>query len=465
MSADLIFETYRHIMPRPNEFLSVAKSPLPTTIWVNTLKITPKALHESLEEDGVIVKPLSWTEQAFRVESDVSMGLRWQFEAGYYHIQEEVSMLPVMALAPKPDEKVLDMCAAPGNKTSQIAIAMRNAGTLVANDRNYQRMRTLGQIIQRLGLINCHLTIYDAIHYPRVSNYFDKVLVDAPCSCEGTFRKSPNKVVKPCVKKSKSLANKQIALLRKAFKFCRTGGRIIYSTCTFSPEENEKIVAQFLQEYQDKVRVIDIDLPGFKLTPGLTAYGDVTFPDDLVKTKRIWPHLNNTGGFYYALFEKISSYKAAITTVQFESYDSEHVKPLLQMQCARFGIDIEYFRQYQFSTQSNRGLYIVNTDPAVPDNLNYDTRGMFFIKVRLKHPKLSTAAVELIYHQITKNKLELNAQQFERYQSGDVIQLSAQQASLCDSTGYVVVIYRGRVLPLGIYFSAYGDQGARLKKF
>lgn len=464
-SSDLLFETYHPIMPYPDEFLRVAACPLPTTIWVNSLKITPKALRDSLEHDGVIVKPVSWTDRAFRVVSDVSMGVRWQFEAGYYHIQEEVSMLPVMALDPKPHEKVLDMCAAPGNKTSQIAIAMRNSGTLVANDRNYQRMRTLGQIVQRLGLINCHLTIYDAIHFPRVSNYFDKVLVDAPCSCEGTFRKSANKVVNPNIKKSKSLAKIQLALLRKAFKLCKTGGRILYSTCTFSPEENEKVVAQFLQEYQGQIRLVDIELPGFELTPGITTDKEVPLPDNLVKTKRIWPHLNNTGGFYYALLEKVSSYTSTIDSVHFESYESEHVKPLLQEQCDRFGIDINYFRHYQFATQSNRGIYIVNSETKIPDKLNYDSTGLFFIKVRLKHPKLSKAALELIYPQITKNKLELNTQQFDLYQSGDIIQLPAQQASLCDSTGYVVVTHQGRILPLGIYFSDYGAQGARLKKF
>lgn len=160
--------------------------------------------------------------------------------------------------------------------------------------------------IARLGLCNVTTTIYDGIRFPLGGGEgcFDKVLVDAPCSGEGTSRKNQTAFrhkIKPLELYRGGL---QIALLNRGVKICKPKGRIIYSTCTYRPEENEVVVQSLLET--GKVRLLDAAIPGFCCSQGITKWQGRSFDEQMTKCMRIWPHQNDTGGFFIACFEKLS---------------------------------------------------------------------------------------------------------------------------------------------------------------
>ncbi len=288
---------YRDIIPDPKAFSDCIRERLPQTFWVNSLK-------ENYQLDLDHCAPIIWRPQAFRYKNSDSLGLSWQYRTGLLQIQEEVSMLPVKLLDPQPHETIIDLCAAPGNKTAEIAVALQNTGTVIANDRNYQRMKALGQITRRLGLMNITITIQNAANYQSFPNYFDKVLVDAPCSCEGTVRKKPDRPIAVNPRQHRHFASSQIAILKKAVNLCKPGGRIVYSTCTFAPEENEGVISAILNHYREQVLVEPIKLDNFRWCDGITEWQDQHYHSSVQHTMRVWPHLNNTGGFFVAVLRK-----------------------------------------------------------------------------------------------------------------------------------------------------------------
>lgn len=460
MGLQKLVHYYAEILPEPEKFLAL-DTPLPTCIWTNTLKITPLHLFQLMQQEGYQLEQLRWNPTGFRVIQG-EVGKSWQFQAGLFQIQEEVSMLPGVLLQAKPGEKVLDLCAAPGNKTAQLAVSMQNRGTLIANDRNYNRMRALGQISKRLGLMNISTVIYDGCRFPRLDNYFDRVLVDAPCSCEGTFRKGRNKEVSPNSKRSKNMAGVQLALLRKAIRLVRAGGRVIYSTCTFSPEENEAVISDLLYELGARVRLVSIKLEGFEGSPGVKAWQGDAYHPEVVNTLRVWPHQNNTGGFYVAMLEKVQGEECQLVP-KVLTYDQEQVKHYQEILSKRFQFPASLWDGYQFITDSKRGIYLTNTDQAIPLNLNIDATGMFFLKTQTNYPKLTTTAVSLFGSKAAENTLALTAEQLTAYINKEDSVLQPQQASPLTGTGFVLVSYAGIFLGVGLYLSPQADKPARLR--
>ena len=458
-------EHYSDIIPDIAAAREIASQALPTTLWTNTLKISPGALQQLLAKDNIALKPLPWNPAAFRWISSSPPGKHWTYWAGLFQIQEEVSMLSGIVLAAKPGEKVLDLCAAPGNKTSQIAVAMQNTGCVIANDRNYNRMRAFGQIMKRLGLINVSTTIYDGTSYPRMENTFDKVLVDAPCSCEGTFRKNTNKYVIPDTKKSQTLARVQQVLLKKAIRLCKPGGKILYSTCPFSPIENENVINEMLKIYGDEITVLPIKIPAFQTCPGLATWEGESFDSSLQNTVRVWPHLNNTGGFYLALLEKKAeaSYEPISEPLQPESI-SEQAQQHINALVDRFAFPMQEIQKYRYLTEnSSRGIYVTNQDNQPPDSLRIDATGLFFLKTKIRHPKISTAAAMIFAKHAKKNTITLSENQRIAYFQREDIILDNQQINQCVSTGYVLVFHQDQAIGVGLYFAAEDDKPHRLK--
>ncbi len=460
-------EYYGDIIPDKQGLLRTLQTSLPTCLWVNTLKIAPAAFYKLMACEGFSLTPLPWHPSAFRASSLEGLGKSWPYYAGLFQIQEEVSMLSGILLNPKPGEKVLDLCAAPGNKTAQLSVAMKNQGTLVANDRNYGRMKALGQIVKRLGLMNISTTIYDGAIYPRVENYFDKVLVDAPCSCEGTFRKSENKVVNPNADRSKRMGAVQFALLKKAIQVCKPGGKILYSTCTFAPEENERVINHVLNTMGDKVRVVPIAVENFKHSPGITEWQGENFDKAVVDTMRIWPHLNNTGGFYVALLEKIENSQRSdngkeLVEKSYQEPDEELQKHLHSL-CDRFGIDKEIFSQFNYITDSKRGVYLTNQDNHPPLKLAMDATGLFFLKTKILFPKMVTGASMVLAPYATKNLLHLSKEQVEAFFRRAEFILDKDQQALCVDTGYALVFYKDTPIGMGLYLTPYEEKPGRLR--
>jgi NOL1/NOP2/sun family putative RNA methylase len=207
-------------------------------------------------------------------------------------------MIPPLLLDPKPDEKVLDLCAAPGSKTTQISQAMNNQGLVIANEPSLARVTSLRANCERLGAINVAITRYDGRRFP--GHQFDRILVDAPCSSEGTARKDLKVLNRCSLKRSLDLHVLQIGLLKRAVMLAKPGGTIIYSTCTYAPEENEAVVEKVLGQFRDTVFLEQVSVPGLKGCPGLTDWNGSEFSDNLLRCTRYYPHQNDTGGFFVA---------------------------------------------------------------------------------------------------------------------------------------------------------------------
>ncbi len=302
------FERYRPLIDDWRAFSAALARPLPTTVWTNTLRTTPERLAARLARDGVAAEPVPWHPGAFRLPAGVKPGRSIAYVTGHYHVQEDVSLIPVALLAPRPGERLLDLCAAPGNKTVQAAVAMGDRGTVVANEKNRHRLGVLRRNLERLGVTCAAVTVADAANLPRGIGVYDRVLADVPCSCEGTSRKNPE-VLRRLEKPRRGWrSGGQLAILRKAAQLVRPGGRIVYSTCTYAPEENEAVVDALLREAgPGTLRLVPARIEGLATAPGLTGWRGRRYDPQLARAMRVWPHHNDSGGFFVAVIEKAAA--------------------------------------------------------------------------------------------------------------------------------------------------------------
>ena len=294
-------ERYRQLTDW-DAFLSCSLTFLRKSIRVNTLKIPVAALRQRMRNWRLA--PIPWCPEAFWVEHAEGrrdIGNTLEHQLGYIYVQEAASLIPPLVLDPQPGEAVLDMCASPGSKTTQMAAMMQNKGALVANDYTGIRIKPLGINLQRCGVSNAIVTI---MHGRRFRNLqFDKILVDAPCSGTGTISKSPKTLIMWNPHMVKHLAIVQRQLLAAAFQNLRPGGTLVYSTCTMEPEEDEGVVDAFLQQHSD-ARLEEIALPGLQRSPCMQSFGGKAFHPDIQKCLRIWPQDNRTEGFFVAKIRK-----------------------------------------------------------------------------------------------------------------------------------------------------------------
>ncbi|AFZ74730.1 RsmB/NOP family class I SAM-dependent RNA methyltransferase [Natronobacterium gregoryi] len=295
-------ERYRPIVDDFEAFLAACRRPLGNAVRVNTIKASVERATAALEADGVAYDQADWNPQVLRLETD-SPGSTWASFHGFTHGQEEVSAVPPVVLDPEPGERVWDACAAPGGKATQLSALMDDEGTVVANDSNLGRISALRFNAERLGATNLAVTNADARNYSLNAfefDAFDRALVDAPCSCEGTIRKNPDALEDWSEDHIASVSGIQKGILRRAVQATREGGTVVYSTCTFAPEENEAVVQHVLES--EDCRVVEFDL-GLEHAPGLTKWDGEEFDETLERAARIYPHHNDTGGFFVAKLE------------------------------------------------------------------------------------------------------------------------------------------------------------------
>ena len=281
------------------------------SIRVNTIKITHENLKKKLEEKGWdISQPFKDYPEIMIIQSKLmpgELGRALEHLLGYYYVQEVASMLPVLALNPQKNETVLDLCAAPGSKTSQIAARMENTGTIIANDLKIGRLKILASNLERCGVTNTIITKKDGIALcKRLKDKgfeFDKILVDAPCSGEGTIRSVPVTLQMWSMKKVLSLSRLQKALLSSAIGILKVEGEIVYSTCTHAPEENEEVLDFILKKFNN-LKIEKIHLP-VESRAGLKNWEDKEYLEDIKFACRVYPQdKNNTEGFFIAKLRK-----------------------------------------------------------------------------------------------------------------------------------------------------------------
>jgi len=289
-------ERYRNIVPDFEGMMDAIVLPLPVTARINTLKTDRDRLLLRLRKAEVSHRPFTWYPFGLRLEVEKPGNLIENL-MGLIHVQEEISMASPVVLDPKPGERVLDLCAAPGSKTTQMAMMMENRGLLAANDPANTRVASLRSNCERAGALNVVVTRYDGRRFP--AREFDRVLVDAPCTGQGMARKDIKVLDRWSLRRSLGLQRLQRALLKRAADLVKPGGTLVYSTCTFAPEENEAVVSWVLDQVPGIV-LDDAWIGGLEGSPGLEEWEGSKFGEEMQRCVRYYPHQNDAGGFFVA---------------------------------------------------------------------------------------------------------------------------------------------------------------------
>lgn len=286
-----------------NDFKEYSLRFLRRSIRANTLKLETEKIKKRMEKDWILTS-VPWCKEGFWIEHKQGrrdIGNAIEHFLGYIYVQEAASMIPPIVLDPKPGEIVLDMCASPGSKTTQIAQYMDNKGILVANDYKGERMVPLEINMQRCGAANCIITMMNGEWLKEMK--FDRILVDAPCSGTGTIRKSFKTLLMWNPNMVKRLSMTQKNLIETAFSNLKDNGTLVYSTCSLEPEEDEEVVDYLLNKY-DNARLEEIGL-NIKRSEPILKFENKTYSEEIKKCLRIWPQDNDTEGFFVAKIKKL----------------------------------------------------------------------------------------------------------------------------------------------------------------
>lgn len=302
-------------------FKKYSLSFLRRSIRINTLKISVEIVKKRLEKEWNLT-PIPWCKEGFWIvhkgehkgehnkehngdgkaceTKRRDIGNLIEHSLGFIYVQEAASMIPPIVLEPLPSEIILDMCAAPGSKATQIAQYMQNKGLLVANDVTYQRIQALGINMQRCGITNAVITQMFGHWFKGFK--FDRILLDAPCSGTGTIRKSVKTLMMWSRSGIKKLAGQQRQLIDVAFNNLKENGVLVYSTCSNEPEEDEAIVSFLLEKYSEAV-CKKIELP-LKHSEPIMEFEGKQYHKGVRNCLRLWPQDNDTEGFFVARIRK-----------------------------------------------------------------------------------------------------------------------------------------------------------------
>ena len=295
-------ERYRSFVPDWSGFLEAAERPEPTVVRVRTGRISPGALAERLEAQGYTLHPLEGMPAFFRVEGGARpVSFTLEHWLGLIYVQQASTGVAAPALGPRPGERVLDLCSAPGGKTTHAADLMGDRGALIASDVSEGRIRGLLGNVYRLGHPNILVVAGDGRAFPEEAA-FDRVLVDAPCSGEGTLRRRGGRPPSQSRSFLGYVTRAQEELLRKAVRLTRPGGTILYVTCTFAPEENEAVVSRVLADAPVTLEPLSLPVPH---APGLGSFDGASFDPRLEGAARIYPHHLDSGGLFLARLRRL----------------------------------------------------------------------------------------------------------------------------------------------------------------
>lgn len=395
-----------------------------------------------------LLEKISWAGEGYYYDAQSRPGRHVLHEAGAYYIQEPSAMAVAEVLSPKPGERILDLCAAPGGKSTQIAGRMRGQGLLISNEVNGDRARVLSQNVERMGVTNCVVCSEQperiAVFFPA---FFDRVLVDAPCSGEGMFRKdeaaegewSPAAVAR--------CAKRQALILEEAAKTVRPGGVLVYSTCTFSPEENEGTISGFLhrhEEYQIEETVFE-----GVFSPGRADW--IEKPGTGIEhTLRLWPHLIRGEGHYVArlrkrgaLQEKMSVENAPEKTVWKVTGDKKLCKLTEAFLREELGIGGEWLARHPGQiTKFGDQIYLMPEGMPSLDGIRVLRPGLHLLTEKKNRFEPAHALARTCLQNDTEKRLEMTEKEAVSCLRGE---------SLCcgEERGWTVLFYEGYALGFG----------------
>lgn len=290
-----------------NNILNTFTQKSPTTFRVNYLKTDLVGLRRMLVAQRIKFQELSYPKGSFILKGNIrDLQKTDVYNQGFIFVQNISSMLPPLILDPKDDEHILDLCAAPGAKTTQIVSLAPNVD-LVAVEKVRVRFYKLLANLKAQGVDSVKTMLLDAtLVRKKFPESFDKILADVPCSAEGRFLVSNPRTFKYWkLRKVKEMAHKQKKLISAAFYALKEQGQMVYSTCTFSPEENEMIIDRFLNKFKEKVELMPVNIKGHNVQNAITRWKGKKFSNDLSMAKRILPN-DYMEGFFIAKIKKIS---------------------------------------------------------------------------------------------------------------------------------------------------------------
>ena len=284
--------------------------PLQTTIRINLLKHQPREMAELLQLlYEWQLESIAFCPSGFRVESStVTPSQTIEHRMGDFYIQEAASMLPaeLFDFSKTPQPLILDMAASPGGKTIHLADLNQDSGLIIANDASRARLPALQVVLHKWGIINQAVTCLPGEQFARAAReWFDYVLLDAPCSMEGLRTSASHKMRTISPNERERLAMRQQKLLASALAAVKTGGEVVYSTCTLAPEENESVLAEVIDEYPDTFQVDALQQKLPMSAPGLEKFEETEYPVSMRNSFRLWPHLCHTAGFFAARLTKL----------------------------------------------------------------------------------------------------------------------------------------------------------------
>lgn len=419
-----------------SEFLEYLKSfeqPRWNGLRVNRLKMEAKTFYEKAPFS---LEPVPWCENGFYYKREENLSRHPFYHAGLYYIQEPSAMSTASFLPVYPGDKVLDLCAAPGGKSTELGGKLMGEGLLVSNDISISRTKALLHNIEMAGISNVLVLSEEPSKLvPRFRGFFDKILVDAPCSGEGMFRKDPAMIREWSEEKVALYSGIQKEIIVQAAKMLKPGGKLIYSTCTFAPDENEKTVEHLLRECEDMSLV---ELPMFEgFDTGHPEWGD-TKNEELRKCRRIWPHRVRGEGHFIALFEK----REDGSSYPIKRYKYQVSKPTVELEqfLSDAGLSLDKKR---IEIHNERVFYMPEDLPDIK-GLRIVRAGLFLGYVKKKRFEPSQALAMALREGEFKNRLNLSLsdENIIRYLKGETIQVEGEN-------GYALVCVEGQPLGFG----------------
>ena len=394
--------------PEYAEYLASLERPRAVALRFNPLKGDTPSL-------PFVGEAVPWEPNGYYYDPQARPGLHPYHEAGVYYLQEASAMSAVALLAPQPGEKICDLCAAPGGKSTQIAGRMAGKGFLLCNEWSPKRAKILSQNIERLGVANALVTNETADHLARkLPRFFDRVLIDAPCSGEGMFRKEEAAITDWSEETVEMCARRQAEILDAGAQLLRPGGRLVYSTCTFAPAENEETIAAFLQRNPD-FEPEDVDAPWF------TKVGVGQF--------RLWPHKLLGEGHFVAVLRKKGDEPAEDHPCAGEKLPKEW---------------LSFARELDISLPEGKAIFFGSNLFWAPSQMP-DLKGLKVLRPGLelgecKKDRFEPAHGLALWLKNCKNTLSLGAEgeQIRKYLHGEVLSFDLRGWCLVQVDGYSI---------------------------
>lgn len=418
---------------------------------VNTLKMN---LEEFERIAPFHLKKVPWISNGYFYEAEDAPAKHPFYSAGLYYLQEPSAMTPASRLKVQPGERVLDLCAAPGGKATELGAALQGEGLLVANDINTARARALLRNLELFGISNSFVTNEPPhVLAERFPEFFHKIMVDAPCSGEGMFRKNPAVVDSWQEKGPEYFSKLQREIIVQAADMLLPGGMMFYSTCTFSPLENEKTITHLLKERPDMEVIPMEDYEGF--AEGLTSYRGEVFDESCKLCRRIWPHKMSGEGHFMALLHKKSGTQQQVQqTVSQSSIWWEKCKGLNKEQKAAAE---DFFSHVNIAYDGKRidvrgdNLYYLPAPKYDGRGLHFLRNGLFMGEFKKKRFEPSQPFALALHAQDFDQVLDFPAEdeRLQRYLRGETLDVSDLLAGEKKRKGWQLVMVAGHPLGFG----------------